>query len=423
MTVLLHRLTSILVIVVGYSFQCVESWKVTVCNKRARADSDNYLNCRWATQESATTCTTVCSLKPKETMGDDECVQEIHWNNLQSTTTSTASTMTTTTTTATRRGVLATTAAAAAAATTTAATVASLLLFPQSTIAAEPVNAKDTDSLLAMAKRKLRPKPPKLLRRKLSQDFAVLLMRSSYNALDDIDCVAMDQFQRDFFLIRLAEYQTYTQQLGDGMVQQGDLTDPYYFDFISFAQYKTINREVTQDPPYVFEEQQIPPENSEIPSQNENGTARFIPVVVQRDPQLTNTLLIPTHSQMVGASILDKLLATFGETELKIPDVVPNPDPSTTLLAGIKAIVNIFLVSGYAFRGEVVSLTPNTYKISLNAPATLWSGKILQQEGDLLDNDFLCKTLQEYIRRCGYEVQKSTIKYEGNDEELTISLR
>ena len=328
--------------------------------------------------------------------------------------------MTTTTTTATRRGVLATTAAAA---TTTAATVASLLLFPQSTIAAEPVNAKDTDSLLAMAKRKLRPKPPKLLRRKLSQDFAVLLMRSSYNALDDIDCVAMAQFQRDFFLIRLAEYQTYTQQLGDGMVQQGDLTDPYYFDFISFAQYKTINREVTQDPPYVFEEQQIPPENSEIPSQNENGTARFIPVVVQRDPQLTNALLIPTHSQMVGASILDKLLATFGETELKIPDVVPNPDPSTTLLAGIKAIVNIFLVSGYAFRGEVVSLTPNTYKISLNAPATLWSGKILQQEGDLLDNDFLCKTLQEYIRRCGYEVQKSTIKYEGNDEELTISLR
>lgn len=57
--------------------------------------------------------------------------------------------------------------------------------------AAGPVTVTETDSLGAMAKRAIRPKPPKLLRRKLSQDFAVLLMRSSYNALDQIDCVAM----------------------------------------------------------------------------------------------------------------------------------------------------------------------------------------------------------------------------------------
>ena len=57
--------------------------------------------------------------------------------------------------------------------------------------AAGPVTTTETDSLAAMAKRAIRPKPPKLLRRKLSQDFAVLLMRSSYNALDQLDCVAM----------------------------------------------------------------------------------------------------------------------------------------------------------------------------------------------------------------------------------------
>jgi hypothetical protein len=63
--------------------------------------------------------------------------------------------------------------------------------YPGLAMASPPVTAKDTDSLLAKAQRARRPKPPKVLRRKLSLDFAVLLMRSSYNALDEIDCVAM----------------------------------------------------------------------------------------------------------------------------------------------------------------------------------------------------------------------------------------
>lgn len=69
--------------------------------------------------------------------------------------------------------------------------VAFWALLPDVSKAAAPVTAKETDSLGALARRSLRPKPPKLLRRKLSQDFAVLLMRSSYNALDQLDCVAM----------------------------------------------------------------------------------------------------------------------------------------------------------------------------------------------------------------------------------------
>jgi hypothetical protein len=68
---------------------------------------------------------------------------------------------------------------------------AASIMVPDSALASPPVSAKDTDSLLAKAQRARRPKPPKVLRRKLSQDFAVLLMRSSYNALDEIDCVAM----------------------------------------------------------------------------------------------------------------------------------------------------------------------------------------------------------------------------------------
>jgi hypothetical protein len=187
--------------------------------------------------------------------------------------------------------------------------------------AAEPIKSKDTDSLLAIAKRKLRPKPPKVLRRKLSQDFAVLLMRTSYSVLDELDCVAMDQFQRDFFLIRSSEYQDYTEALGAGMVQQGDLTDPYYFDFISFAQYRTINRELTQNPPVVFQEMQP------VDQKGEGGKTDFAPVVVKRDPELTNALLVPMHSSKVGAAVLDKLEETFRETDLSLPSLGNRPDP------------------------------------------------------------------------------------------------
>jgi hypothetical protein len=94
--------------------------------------------------------------------------------------------------------------------------------------AAPPITADEANNLGARTKRFFRPKPPKILRPRLNQDFAVLLMRSSYSVLDDLDCVAMDQFQRDFFLIRQAEYEPYVQELGVGFVKQGDLADPYY---------------------------------------------------------------------------------------------------------------------------------------------------------------------------------------------------
>ena len=65
--------------------------------------------------------------------------------------------------------------------------------------AAPPMSAGEADNVGARFERSIRKKPPKVLRNKLVLEFAVLLMRSSYNALDELDAVAMDQFQRDFF--------------------------------------------------------------------------------------------------------------------------------------------------------------------------------------------------------------------------------
>lgn len=130
-----------------------------------------------------------------------------------------------------------------------------------------------------------------------------------------------DQFQRDFFLIRQAEYEYYVNELGPGIVQQGDLTDPYYFDFISFAQYAAINREILQDPAVVFNERK-PIEGPEGEPQ------QFTTVVVKRDPGITNDKLAPTHSQLVASSILTKFDETFGETDARIPKVAPQSRPN-----------------------------------------------------------------------------------------------
>jgi hypothetical protein len=67
--------------------------------------------------------------------------------------------------------------------------------------AAAPITVAETGNVGALTQRAFRTKPPKVLRNTLNIDFAVLLMRSSYNALDQLDCVAMDQFQRDFFIL------------------------------------------------------------------------------------------------------------------------------------------------------------------------------------------------------------------------------
>jgi len=55
---------------------------------------------------------------------------------------------------------------------------------------------------------KLRPKPyVDGIRLQVDKDLAVLLMRSSYSISDDLDFIAMDQFQKEFFFVRQAEWE------------------------------------------------------------------------------------------------------------------------------------------------------------------------------------------------------------------------
>ncbi|KAL9187453.1 hypothetical protein ACHAXT_001556 [Thalassiosira profunda] len=479
---------------------------------------------------------------------------------------------------------------------------------PQPAAAAPPLTADEAElNWQARAERALRPKPAKVLRPRMNLDFAVLLMRSSYNAVDDLDIVAMDQFQRDFFLIRQAEYKPYVDALGIGVqpnpcaeadlgppeeddvqfdgaggmeedteteqeqwresigeeggerviassvgrprpeggstphlldqaVKQplrekcceegpkrrrlddggcekrlhgnvfviiglfpevdpraghahaqikaaieslggivlrgtgygngsrkfpartthllvgdrvdekmiedaqerkinqggqdrahplnGDLADPNYFDFISFAQYNAITREIT-NPETVFEEQQPV-------DVGEGQPQRFDKVVVRRDASLTSIDLCKRHTEKVGNSILDKLIEKFGDTASAIPKIEAGSRPNAEkMLAAIKQMVNLFTISGFAWEGSASILNNDAtnvdaggtqFAITFTSPATLWSGQSLKAKKAALSNDFALKTASVLAARAGYRVTNASVKYANNQEITTFTL-
>lgn len=128
----------------------------------------------------------------------------------------------------------------------------------------------------------------KVSRKRMNLPFAVQLMRNSYSSVDDLDFVPMNTFQRLFFLFRQNEWEDYRNYHKN--ILQGDLSDPDYFDFISFAQYAVISDQIKVGK-YNF-----------IELINAEGTA----VRVERDKiTRNNDVLSKLHSELVG----DKLLA------------------------------------------------------------------------------------------------------------------
>ena len=201
------------------------------------------------------------------------------------------------------------------------------------------------------------------------------------------------------------------------------MADPNYFDFISFAQYSTISREIT-DPAAVFEEQQ-PVEVGE------NEPQKFNTVVVKRDTTIPNSELPQRHTEIVGNAIYDKLLDKFGDTASAIPKIptreIGDKVDATVVLAAIKQMVNLFLVQGFAWDGNATMQTSEggsstQFTITFTSPATLWSGQSLKAKNAVLLNDFALKTVKAILSRAGYKVENATIKYTNNQEITTFTV-
>ena len=94
----------------------------------------------------------------------------------------------------------------------------------------------------------------------------------------------------------------------------------------------------------------------------------------------------------------------------------------------LQQLVNLFLIGGYAFGADVYMEPSSTgsargtkYTITLNAPATLWGGEVLQQEGAAVNNSFVLKAVTEFLKRSG-SMSSSTIRYDGTKEIDTVTL-
>jgi hypothetical protein len=154
---------------------------------------------------------------------------------------------------------------------------------------------------------------------------------------------------------------------------------------------------MTIDPPLVFEERQPVEMGDGQPQQ-------FVSKLVRRDASITNAMLPRQHEERVGMAILNRLQEVFGATPNAggLPVSVASRQE---VLPALQQLVKLFLINGYAFDGSAVQVSDDAsqqqqggrggggggdqFCLSLTSPATLWGTRSLQQEGNVLLNDFL----------------------------------
>ena len=260
------------------------------------------------------------------------------------------------------------------------------------------------EGLPLVLERRGRPAPIQFMRRKMQLPFAVLLMRSSYQAVDKLNFVPTDEFQKSFFLFRQSEWEDYKKSFP--ALMQGDLTDPLYFDHVSFAQYAVISDKMRRG------------KQSYVQLIDANGTAES----VQRAPLLENNDLLPAaHARLVGDAILDFIVETYGATR---PSVIPaglpysnntaafkakmrgSPMPLPDFITAAQDVLDTLLINSYALNikveGPLPEKLPNQGSMLMSVravgPANLWGSQVLRMRKDVV-NDFEMKVLDRLADR------------------------
>jgi hypothetical protein len=149
---------------------------------------------------------------------------------------------------------------------------------------------------------------------------------------------------------------------------------------------------MTIDPPLVFEERQPVKVGDDEPQQ-------FVSTIVRRDASITNALLPRQHDARVGMAILNRFQDVFEAGGGGLPESVASRQE---ILPALRQLVKLFLINGFAFDGSAVQILNDSsqpgssrrdgrdqFCLSLTSPATLWGTQSLQQEGNVLLNDFL----------------------------------
>lgn len=280
---------------------------------------------------------------------------------------------------------------------------------PLPTLPPLPFDIPPESRLSRLLESSTRLKPQLLPRSKLEQDFAVLLMRTGYSLADELDFFPMDEFQKDFFMFRQREWEIYREELPG--VQQGMLTDPAYFDFISFAQYATISASARAAAADLRNGIQLFDEQVDA-----NGTK----VVKQRDASFADSeVMLARHSQRMGEVVLDWILGRYPANFA--PQLPTGPTTAAAVREGVQRILTIFEINGYMLLNKLEPLDDGV-RVTLVAPASLWSQRVLQQrrETNNARNDYEVKTIQAYLLKCGVLTTTAT-SFTGNSVVHTFT--
>lgn len=237
------------------------------------------------------------------------------------------------------------------------------------------------------------PAPVVLARKTLDQDFAVLLMRAGYNVVDALDFVPMDEFQAQFFEIRSSEWEKFIQDnLG---MRQGIITDPRYFDFISYAQMLTVQFFI-REPRIVFQERYG----------DENGN--FGTRVVRRDLNRLDTPqdILDAWRCDVGKRIYQRMLDTARR---------PQPVASGNVEAisrGIASIYDYLELAGFCLQIKLLTSRETTgvavVRVEMIAPCILWGSKALRRRRSI-PNDYDCFAVEAFCHSSGANAKYSTL--------------
>jgi hypothetical protein len=253
---------------------------------------------------------------------------------------------------------------------------------PASALAASTTTTTTTTTLPTAPFSFIQPGPVAVPRRTLDLRFAVLLMRSLYDAVDSCDAIAMRDFQVSFWKRREAEVEGYAQLVSPLEPRKGDLTDPLYFDFISYSQALAADAALKGHPPRVFEEEydecELKPDQEECP---------ILTRVVRRDFPLDDADLPGEFWRHAGDNIYGGLANGFrGEVFEGVPGLLSPGAGADEVAAGFRALVGVLVGRGYALSAQVSSSSSSSssandndleLRVTLEGSATQWGSAAL----------------------------------------------
>lgn len=222
------------------------------------------------------------------------------------------------------------------------------------------------------------PPPPAFPRRTLTRPLAVLLLRSCYEGLDAMDVCPMDAWQARFWRSRADAWEPYIAArtaagASPARPQQGEITDPAYFDYISWAQWGAVDAALVDavatsrdgTTPFGFDEACDPETEAPCPYAGVRHVERGTPLPA------TLAGARAEFARAAGATALANLRAGFQGVSFDVPAV--NPTDPASAQAALAQIAGVLEKNGYSLSTEVkIDASTSSLTLRCDDPADLY---------------------------------------------------